>query len=81
MKLIHLNQETNKLCIYLSEKTINTKFDWKIMIYSKIYDFLSLNKNGICQIKLNIQDYKAVLRDLLDCFDLRFPRRIYISWD
>ena len=78
--LVSLNKKTKKLCINLYENTINTEFDWKCYIYNLLFEFLNSNKEGVCQIKVYIFDYKPVLKDLLEYFDLKFPRRIHISW-
>ena len=76
--LIHLDEQKNKLSIYVSEENINTDISWRSLISYAMLDFLQSNNAGICQIKIKIEDYKPLLKDILDYFDIAFPKRIYI---
>jgi|NOAtaT_5_FD_contig_111_476170_length_1506_multi_2_in_0_out_0_2 hypothetical protein len=78
--LIHLDEDKNKLSIYVSEENINTESNWRNTVSHHMLDFLKSNSTGICQVKIKIDDYKPFLVDLLDYFDFAFPKRIYIRY-
>lgn len=79
MKLLQINKEKNKISVYLSEETVNTDFDWRVWVSSNIQQYLSNNPKGVCQVTFKVDD-KRFLTDLLDFFDTRFPKRIYIRY-
>lgn len=76
--LIQLDNKKNKLSVYVSDDNINAKPDWRKEVSYHMLKFLQSNTNGICQVKIKIDDYKPFLKDLLDYFDIRYPKRIYI---
>lgn len=75
--LIFKDTKNNKLCIYISKTTTDTEFDWRCKVSLEILKFLESNTEGICQVKIKINDYELLLEDLFH-FDLFFPKRVWI---